>query len=256
MMYGESMKKVVCPVVVSVFIFQSLDALQLKQYRDFQLDQATKNAFEKGFCEDTDLVRGIIMLRDGVLEQHRHYGNIKFDFKGESNSAVCSHRDKSDDPMTRLLILTHPSAGGSGFNATGTGSISEIFTNRDDLTRIISVMFKIAGEARRNGGNKRKFLKYFGGIENKVYNKDLTGYFERESDTLQRALEKVIQTSDVNELSQARIATIVTKINEARRSVTEENLQYEAYKGKLIDYLRDSLATSQSVLEKLKKKNH
>lgn len=145
------MKKIISFVALCTFLMQMSNALQLKQYLDFQNNEKTREIFEKGFDSSTDLIRGLIMLRDGALKEHRNFGNAEFHFK---DSRACSRDDKSADAMTQLLILTHPSTGGSGFNAIGEGSISQIFSDSDDLMQIIAGMFKIANAVRNRCSSK------------------------------------------------------------------------------------------------------
>ncbi len=145
------MKKIISFVALCTFLMQMSNALQLKQYLDFQNNEKTREIFEKGFDSSTDLIRGLIMLRDGALKEHRNFGNAEFHFK---DSRACSRDDRSDDAMTQLLILTHPSTGGSGFNAIGEGSISQIFSDSNDLMQIIAGMFKIANAVRNRSSSK------------------------------------------------------------------------------------------------------
>lgn len=146
------MKKFIC-VALILGSMLDLQALQLSQYHKYQ--GKNNGSFPKSFDRSTDLIRGIISLREGIFEQQRLYGNIDFVRMKSDTIGTCSYTDKGLDAMMRLLILTHPSSGGSGFNADGSGSIGQLFAKREgeayssDVIKIIATMFKFANEVRR-----------------------------------------------------------------------------------------------------------
>lgn len=146
------MKKFICATLILGSILD-LQALQLSQYHKYQ--GKNNGSFSKSFDKSTDLIRGIISLREGIFEQQRLYGNIDFVRMKSDTIGTCSYTDKGQDAMMQLLVLTHPSSGGSGFNADGSGSIGQLFAKREgeayssDVIKIIATMFKFANEVRR-----------------------------------------------------------------------------------------------------------
>lgn len=127
-----------------------LNAMILRGYYDFS-DLIAQNAetVSKGFDESTDLIRGLIALRSGVLRGHRNFGDSFYWFDTQEKANIYSKDDLGLDATTKLLIQFFPSTATTGFNAQGTGSIEEIFTDKSDVIKISATLLNLANEVRK-----------------------------------------------------------------------------------------------------------
>lgn len=128
---------------LGLFLINSaLNALYLEQYITFQNQQI----FGKKFNAETDLIRGLVALRNGTLSEHRHFGNISF---SKPIGEGCSYFDTSSDPVTQLLITLFPSVATTGLNTSGPESIEKLCNNRENFMRMIAGMLNLASDTRK-----------------------------------------------------------------------------------------------------------
>lgn len=211
------MKRIFCATLMCLVAFQT-ESMQITQYRPVA----------KKFAPSTDLIRGMILLNKGTLLEQRHYGNIKFADVSMKDFSICSRDDEGYDSVSKLIVMLFPSAGGSGLNATGTGSLEEIF--KDDMNfetetdepdnhgKIIAGLFKIANEVRKavaerykEGMDIHQLKREIGGIFDEIRKIDV----EEVSDISKRLEEAGTIFKSIQEETKS-IKTIVKSLQNAK----------------------------------------
>ncbi|GHU11347.1 hypothetical protein FACS189449_02620 [Alphaproteobacteria bacterium] len=119
--------------VIALFFSADASLTAADWYSFLYGDNAVPQSQPTHFNESTDLINGQILLSSGLVKTHRFFGPAKYDrFYEKGNPA--SVNDTSKDPMTQLLIYLFPSAGIS-LNASGKGSISEVFRETSETEK-------------------------------------------------------------------------------------------------------------------------